>query len=160
MNSVISCLRSRLLSRLLAVALAVSPMGLPTQAHALSVEHIIRTFVADDTVPACDQSAVIETIRSKFGTADARVLHTGTALGPVDRIVQDYAGQNDPSPYARRYCVARATFSDGKQTTLYYLVEQDAGFAGVTWNVDFCLLGYDPWHVHDGRCHTVRHRWW
>ncbi len=142
----------------LALVLALAGLSHPTRADAF--EHLIRAIIADESVPDCAQGAVIETIRSKFDTAAARVLNANLALGPVDRIVQDYAGQNDPSPIARRYCVARATMSDGHKTTLYYLVEQEAGFVGVTWNVEFCLAGYEPWRVHDGRCHTVRHRWW
>jgi len=160
MNRVMSPLRLLYLIRPLGLALAMAIAALPTPASALSPEHILRTIFADDSVPSCDQSVVIDTIRSKFETADARVLHAGLALGPVDRIVQDYVGQNDPSPILRRYCIARATLSNGNQTTLYYLLEQDAGIFGVTWNVEFCMLGYEPWHVHDGRCHTVRHRWW
>jgi hypothetical protein len=142
----------------LAMALFVANLGAVPRADAF--EHLIRSIVADDSVPACDQGAVLDTIRSKFETADQRVLKAGLALGPIDKIVQAYAGQNDPSPVARRYCEARATLNNGRHTTLYYLVDQDAGFAGVTWNVEFCLMGYEPWYVHDGRCHTVRHRWW
>jgi hypothetical protein len=141
-----------------AMVIVLGSLAVPTRADAF--EHLIRNLIADESVPACEQSAVIDSIRTKFGVADEGVLKAGLALGPIDRIMQAYAGQNDPSPTARRYCEARATLSNGKQTTLYYLVEQDAGFVGITWNVEFCLMGYEPWYVHDGRCHTVRYRWW
>ncbi len=160
MTSVINHLRRALFRPAVAFALLVALTGLSLPTRAEAFERLIRNLIADDTVPSCTQGAVLDTIRSKFDTAAARVLHANIALGPVDRITQDYAGQNDPSPMARRYCVARATLSDGRRTTLYYLVEQDAGFVGVTWNVEYCLAGYEPWHLHDGRCHTVRHRWW
>jgi hypothetical protein len=130
----------------------------PNRAEAF--EHVLKVIVSDESVPACQEGAVLETIRSKFSTADDRVLKAGLGVGTIDRITQVYAGQNDPSHYARRYCEARATLNNGKATRLYYLVEQEAGFVGATWNVEFCLEGLDPWHVHDGRCHTVRHRWW
>jgi hypothetical protein len=142
------------------ILLAAFCMNLAASRPADAFEHILRSIVADDSVPSCEQSSVIDTIRSKFDTTDARILHAGLSLGTIDRITQAYAGQNDPSRYARRYCEARVTLSDGKRSTLYYLLEQNAGFVGVTWNVEFCVLGYEPWHIHDGRCHTVRHQWW
>ncbi|MDR3375410.1 MAG: hypothetical protein P4L98_16925 [Ancalomicrobiaceae bacterium] len=123
-------------------------------------ENLVGAAVTDTSVPKCEEGVVLDTIRSKFGTADAGVLHKGLAIGGVDKIHQAYAGQNDPSPRLRRYCEARAELNDGKHAALYYLVEQTAGFVGVTWNVEFCLIGLEPWRVHDGRCHTVRHRWW
>jgi hypothetical protein len=152
--------RKRSARRLIALVLGVQllPAFVATPAHA--IEPLIKAVVTDRSVPDCTSASVIETVRGKFAASDAGVLHAGLALSSVDRIAQTYAGQDDPSPYARRYCTARATLSNGKTTTLYYLVEQQAGFVGVTWNVDACLAGYEPWNVHDGRCHTVRHRWW
>lgn len=141
-----------------AIACCLAAPSAMTPAHA--VEPILKAIITDRSVPECTSSSVLATVRSKFAASDAGIIHAGLALTNVDRITQDYAGQNDPSPYARRYCVARAELSDGKTTTLYYLVEEQAGFVGVTWNVDVCLLGYEPWRHHDGRCHTVRHRWW
>ncbi|MDR3496528.1 MAG: hypothetical protein P4L82_18160 [Ancalomicrobiaceae bacterium] len=124
------------------------------------VETLVGRAITDNSVPKCEEGIVLDTIRSKFGTADAAILHRGLAIATVDRIHQAYEGQNDPSPVYRRYCEARAELNDGKHTALYYLVEQDAGFVGVTWNVEYCMIGLEPWRVHDGRCHTVRHRWW
>lgn len=143
---------------LLVLAAQFLPINLTTPAQA--IEPLIKAIVTDRSVPECTSASVIETVRGKFAASDANVLHMGLQLASVDRIAQAYAGQDDPSPIARRYCTARATLSNGKTTTLYYLVEQQAGFVGVTWNVDACLAGYEPWYVHDGRCHTVRHRWW
>lgn len=142
-----------------AIAIAAAT-SFAAPAPAAAFEHLIHALVADESVPACTDPSILGNIRSKVDTADAGVLKAGLSLGAIDRITQTHSGQDDPSPYARRYCEARATLSNGRQTTLYYLLEQEAGFASVTWNVEFCLLGYEPWYVHDGRCHTVRHRWW
>jgi uncharacterized protein with PIN domain len=114
----------------------------------------------DRSVPACTSAEVIDIIRDRFGIEDTRVLKLGLAITSVTRISQDYEGKNDPSPVFRRYCKADAHLNNGKTTTVYYLLEQSAGFAALSWNVDFCLYGLDPWRVNDGRCHAVRHRWW
>ena len=46
--------------------------------------------------------------------------------------------------------------TNGDIRPVYYAVEHGAGFAGIGRYVDFCVLGLDPWHVHDGSCRTVR----
>lgn len=149
------------LMRVIAATGIASSIIVPTAiAPAHAIEPILKAIVTDRSVPDCASSSVLDSVRGKVAAADASMLSAGVSLTSVDRIAQDYAGQDDPSPTARRYCVARAALSDGKTTTLYYLVEQQAGFVGVTWNVEACLLGYEPWRLHDGRCHTVRHRWW
>lgn len=161
MSALKSILRATRLGRTIAALSVASGLMTP---HAISpaaaIEPVLKAVITDRSVPECTSPSVLDTVRGKFAAADAGVIHAGLALVAVDRIVQDHAGQGDPSPYARRYCEARASLSDGKTTTLYYLVEEQAGFVGVTWNVDVCLLGYEPWRNHDGRCHTVRHRWW
>lgn len=153
-------LGTRLTRAIAALAIAGGLIAPSVMAPAQAMEPILKAILTDRSVPACTSPSVLDSVRGKFAAADAGMLHAGLSLVAVDRIAQDYAGQDDPSPYARRYCVARAALSDGRTTTLYYLVEEQAGFVGVTWNVDVCLIGYDPWRVHDGRCHTVRHRWW
>jgi hypothetical protein len=151
---------SRLMRTMAALAIGCGLVAPTAIAPAYAIEPILKAIVTDRSVPDCTSPAVLDTVRDKIAAADAGMTHAGVLLTAVDQIAQDYVSQNDPSPYARRYCVARAGLSDGKTTTLYYLVEERAGFVGVTWNVDACLLGYEPWRVHDGRCHTVRHRWW
>ncbi len=140
------------------VGLASALSAVPGPAAAF--EGLLYSAVANHSVPKCEDGAVLDIIRDKFSYADQNILHRNLSIAVVDRIHQAHAGSNDPSPIFRRYCEARANLSNGKHTTLYYLLEQDAGFVGVTWNVEYCLIGLEPWRIHDGRCHTLRHRWW
>ena len=55
----------------------------------------------------------------------------------------------------RRYCRATAQLSDGRRTALIYVIEAGQGFAGVGWNVEYCLPAYDPWRVYDAWCHAI-----
>ena len=148
-----------------ALALALGAIAAPGSAAAIEVqgfgpEALLYAAVANPSVPTCGESAVLDTIHSKLGTADAAILKQNLSIAGLDKIRETYAGSNDPSPQFRRYCEADAHLNNGKKTTLYYLVEQGAGYVGLAWNVEFCLLGLEPWRHHDGRCHTVRHRWW
>ena len=46
--------------------------------------------------------------------------------------------------------------SNGRKRTVYYLIEEDNGFAGARWGVSYCVMGLDPWRYKDGYCRTVR----
>lgn len=62
----------------------------------------------------------------------------------------------DERPIDRRYCHARVALSDGNDRDIWYLIERPMGFAGFGSNVEFCVSGFDRWHVYGGRCRTVR----
>lgn len=141
-----------------ACAFATAALSAGAPARAGIVDAIVMG--GPSAVPACDDPGVIETIRGKFAHADAHVLKRGVSLAAVTKVRQSYLGRIDGSPIVRRFCHAAAHVTDRhRPSTLYYLIEQDYGFVGVTWNVEFCIAGYEPWFVHDGNCRTVR-KWW
>ena len=64
--------------------------------------------------------------------------------------------REDDRPIARRYCGATADLSDGRSRTIWYLIEDGMGFAGLGDNVEFCVSGFDRWYVYNGRCRILR----
>ncbi|MEJ1160724.1 hypothetical protein [Prosthecomicrobium sp. N25] len=148
-----------MIRRFAAALLASSVLAATTPASAGILDAILLGQPSD--VPVCHDPAVIGEIHSKFQHADREVLKRGLVLETVDRIQETYFGQlNAPGSTLRRFCKADAHISDRRHpSALYYLIEQDYGFVGITWNVEFCVIGYEPWRVHDGNCRTVR-KWW
>ena len=57
---------------------------------------------------------------------------------------------------ARRYCGGTANMSDGQQRTIWYLIEDGMGLAGMGDNVEFCISGLDRWLVYNGSCRVLR----
>ena len=104
-----------------------SPIGLP--------------FASDATVPSCD------TALSQIGW---RVGATSVEW------VRDAGGGGHPSLIGRRYCEARALIREGRESSIYYLIETHQRFAGIGAKVTFCVPEYDRWRVYDGNCRTVR----
>lgn len=147
----------RRLAAALAIAAPLAAAAPPSEAAVLELG--IMALKGPGRVPECHDPAVIEEIRDKFLTADANVLKRGLLINAVDKIRETYLWVDNPSPIVRRFCAAHAYLNDGKHPPLYYLIEQDQGFVGLTWNVEFCMIGYEPWRVHDGTCRTVR-KWW
>lgn len=66
-----------------------------------------------------------------------------------------YDETDSDAPIARRYCGAKVVLSDGRSRDLWYLIESRMGFAGVGDNVEFCVSGFDRWHVYNGRCRVL-----
>jgi len=115
--------------------------------------------VAGDRVArACDDSGILSRIVSKFRH---QVTHVPN-LPDVDivdfrRIHQHrYIPFSEKRPIARRYCGAKVVLSSGRKRTIWYLIEDRMGFAGVGDGVEFCVSGFDRWNVYNGRCRVVR----
>jgi hypothetical protein len=67
-----------------------------------------------------------------------------------------YLPYGEDQPIARRYCGATAQLSDGGSRTIWYLIEDGMGLAGIGDNVEFCVSGFDRWMVYNGRCRVLR----
>lgn len=64
--------------------------------------------------------------------------------------------EDERHPISRQYCEADVLLSDGRSRDIWYLIEGDQGFASIGRNVEFCVAGFDRWHVYDGNCRVLR----
>jgi len=119
---------------------------------------IVSSAAGDRTSAECSDNAILSRIQSKFRHQVRHVPH----LPDVDivefrKIHQHrYIPFGEKRPIARRYCGATAQLSDGRRRTIWYLIEDRMGFAGVGDGVEFCVSGFDRWFVYSGRCRVVR----
>ena len=68
-----------------------------------------------------------------------------------------YLPAQEDRPIGRRYCAAKAMLSDGYSRDVWYLVEEGQGFASIGDNVEFCVAGFDRWHVYNSPwCRVLR----
>jgi hypothetical protein len=130
-------------------------------------------------VPPCDDASVQAKLVKSIASADPR--YYGVTVKELKHIQQSALVDNKDSPLARRYCTARlelaplpANLAAGKappknvlfdgepaptlphERYAFYMVEERAGFVGISWNVEVCISGLDRWRVYDGQCETVR----
>ena len=153
--------------RLLSSAIIVAIVGL--WVHAAAAADTSRggsgssygywDFLSDKDSRACDDVHVLEWIADRFKTQALNVHHS-----PELYIRQIYGihehrylpYEEDYHPIARRYCGGTAEMSDGRQRTIWYLIEDGMGFAGMGDNVEFCISGLDRWLVYNGSCRVLR----
>jgi hypothetical protein len=112
----------------------------------------------DKLARECDDGTILARITSKFrhqvtyvpNLPDVDITHFG-------RIHERrYIPYGEKRPIARRYCAATAHLSDGRKRKIWYLIEDRMGFAGVGDGVEFCVSGFDRWHVYNGHCRVLR----
>ena len=106
--------------------------------------------------PQCDDGQVEARIFRTFSWAERSTWQRGIDLISLSRVHEHRTTQFEGSIVTRRYCMARAHFSDGKQRSMYFMINNRDGFAGQSWNVTQCVIGLDPWKNHDGNCLGIR----
>lgn len=114
---------------------------------------------AHDLAPrACRDDGVLSHITAKFRHQVRHVPHLPDVEIVDFRRVHErrYLPWRENRPIARRYCGATAVLSDGRRRTIWYLIEDGMGFAGIGDGVEFCVSGFDRWKVYNGRCRVVR----
>jgi hypothetical protein len=109
-----------------------------------------------DPPSACDDSGALNRIVSRFGWAERTQWHRGFEIQTIDNPRPSGHPYAEPGLVHRDYCVADTVMTNGSFYPVYYTNEHGLGFAGIGRSVDFCVLGLDPWHIHDGACRTVR----
>ncbi|MCC5778015.1 hypothetical protein H7H48_03060 [Nitratireductor sp. B36] len=141
------------MARFLALAAGLAASFLSMQAMAADP---VGSYGAVDDV--CADARVHSTIQKRFRY---QVTHVPN-LPNVDIVdfygsyQTRYSPSSYDSPIERRYCRATARLSDGRDRTIWYLIEYGQGFAGLGNNVEFCVSGFDRWNVYDGHCRVLR----
>jgi hypothetical protein len=104
----------------------------------------------------CGDAAVLERIAERFSWADAHTWHRGVSMAVLGNARDGNHPYYEPGLIRRQYCVADAVLTNQDRRTVYYAIEYGQGFASIGNRVQFCVLGLDPWHIHDADCRTVR----
>lgn len=143
---------SSLLAAGFAVGVALSSFAAPARA----ADYVSGPGYYDDT---CGQAHVLNRIVNKFSYQVRHVpyLPQVSIVNFSDVRQNRYEPSREPelAAVARHYCRATAHLSDGHQRPVWYLIEEGQGFVGVGDNVEFCVAGFDRWHVYNGKCRTL-----
>ena len=137
-------------------------------AKALAVEDAKGTRVVIVTldlisVPRFLRNAVEAAAREKYKLAPESLLIncSHTHSGPVTGDFEPREGYQTQKAVVHRYTdtlVDKAVETVGAALNQMNpaRLEFGQGFATIGNYVDFCVVGLDPWHVHDEACRTVR----
>jgi hypothetical protein len=104
----------------------------------------------------CADANVLSRIAQRFAWAERHTWHRGFVIASLANGRESGHPFFEPGLIRRDYCVADSVMTNGSTHSVFYAIEYDVGFASIGNYVDFCVLGLDPWHIHDEACRTVR----
>jgi hypothetical protein len=111
-----------------------------------------RFFSYRGVLPACDDPAVFERIRSRFFQREAEFWKSGLAISGFDHAREIGFRSNGVDYIPRRYCIAEALMNDSKVRRVSYSVDEDLGIIGFGFEVEWCVAGLDRLNAFAPQC--------
>ena len=108
----------------------------------------------DGVLPPCE--AALNTIAYRFAQKEGRVWNSDLQILGFDRIRETAFRPWAPQTIPRRYCSAVAMVSDGRQHTVHYSIGEDTDMIGMTWGVEWCVVGLDRNWAYNPACKMAR----
>lgn len=110
----------------------------------------------DHNVPLCHEHGPLDHIISRWGTKEYRFWNSDLELVGFENI-REIGWEPWPSgTMPRRFCSASVLVSDGKRRQIYYSIGEDTGWLGVTYGVEFCVVGLDRNWAYNPQCQMAR----
>lgn len=107
-------------------------------------------------VPACEAPEVLSFIQSRFADNEASYWNSNLTIAGIEKVhaIGYRAWGLDFIP--RRFCTGVALTSDGSRRQVDYSIIQETGFAGYSWNVEWCVNGTDRHMAYAPACKMAR----
>jgi hypothetical protein len=110
----------------------------------------------DALVPLCDDPGVLHEISAKFAHKESEYWSSNLEILGIDRVreaaFRPWAAQAIP----RRFCSGVARTSDGRKHVVHYAILETSGWLGVSWGVEWCVVGLDRNWAYNPACRMAR----
>jgi len=150
--------RSGGLKLVLLAALACAWAGHARAANPLELNFWLSGPRYDAVVPACEDPAVLRKISDRFAEKERVYWQSALSIVGYDRIRETAFrawAPGAPDAIPRRYCSGIALVSD-RPRRIYYWIGEDTGWIGVTWGVEWCVVGLDRNWAYNPGCSMAR----
>jgi hypothetical protein len=107
-------------------------------------------------VPLCEEHDPLKMIQRRFGTKEGKFWNSDLKIVGFEQIEEVAWQPWAPGTIPRRFCRASALVSDGVRRPLYYSITEDAGMLGVSYGVEFCVVGLDREWAYQPACKMAR----
>ena len=107
-------------------------------------------------VPLCAEAGPLHRIQSTFHTKESRFWHSDLEIVDFRRVREIALRPWVSGTVPRRFCSAEALVSDGIKRRVYYSIAEDGGFAGMSYGVEWCVVGLDRDWAYNPRCKAAK----
>jgi hypothetical protein len=110
----------------------------------------------DALLPSCDAAGALGKIQARFGSKEGQYWNSDLYIVNFDKIRETAFRPWADDTVPRRFCSAQALVSDGKWHTVHYAIIEDGGMIGMTYGVEWCVVGFDRNWAYNPRCKMAR----
>jgi hypothetical protein len=104
----------------------------------------------DGYLPACE--AALGKIASRFAQKEGRFWNSDLQILDFEDVREIAYRPWAEGTIPRRYCIATALVSDGRKHRVNYSIIEDGGMIGMTWGVEWCVVGLDRNWAYNPKC--------
>jgi len=108
----------------------------------------------DGLLPPCE--AALGTIASRFEQKEGQYWNSNLQILDFERVREIAYRPWAKGTIPRRFCSALAIVSDGRKHRVNYWIGEDTGMIGMTWGVEWCVVGLDRNWAFNPRCKMAR----
>jgi hypothetical protein len=142
-------IRIALLDVLLVVAGSFSPAG---AASLLEKNFWLSGPRYSAVLPPCDSPGALDRIRARFAQKEGQFWNSSLQLEEFSHIREVAMRPWAEDTIPRRFCSGRVLVSDGVRRRVNYSIIEDAGMIGVSWGVEWCVVGLDRNWAYNPAC--------
>jgi len=138
--------------RSLAIALSLAfAAAIPAQAASWLEKGIYMSGANfDGDLPPCE--AALGKISARFAEKESQYWNSNLQILDYQRVREVAYRPWARGTVPRRFCTAIATVSDGHKHRVNYWIGEDTGMIGMTWGVEWCVVGLDRNWAYNPSC--------
>jgi hypothetical protein len=147
---------TRILPLVLAVLTVAGTSGPSRSAGFFEMNFYLSGPRYSGDVPLCSESGPLDRIQSTFQTKEGRFWHSDLKIVDFKNVHEIALRPWAAGAIPRRFCSADALVSDGVKRRVYYSIVEDGGLIGMTYGVEWCVVGLDRNWAYNPRCKEAR----
>ena len=148
--------RTLVLGCAVAAALGALPVDKADAAGWLEMNFYLSGPRYEGVLPSCDADAALGKIVSRFNEKENKFWNTDLRILGFDKIRETAFRPWAANTIPRRYCSAVVDVSDGRKAPIHYSIAEDTGMIGMTWGVEWCVVGLDRNWAYNPACKMAR----
>jgi hypothetical protein len=152
----IMCVRALVLGCAFAATLAALPADNAGAASWLEMNFYLSGPRYEGVLPPCDEDAALRKISSRFNEKENNFWNTDMRILGFDKIRETAFRPWAANTIPRRFCSAVVEVSDGRKHAIHYSIAEDTGMIGMTWGVEWCVVGLDRNWAYNPACKMAR----
>ena len=140
----------------LGLALSVVSVSQPRAASWLEKNFWLSGPRYDRVMPGCDYPPALDRIIGNFHSKEARFWNSELQIVGIENIHETAALPWAAQSVPRRFCSGTALINDGRRHAIYYSIAEDTGMIGMSWGVNFCVVGLDREWAYNPACRAAK----